>query len=56
LKGLRFLDVRANQLTELPESIAKLQALEKLDLRWNKALSIPKWVTKLEGQGCLIYV
>jgi Leucine-rich repeat (LRR) protein len=47
--------LRANQLTELPSTISRLQNLEKLDLRWNKALIVPKWIAKLERQGCLIY-
>jgi Leucine-rich repeat (LRR) protein len=56
LTSLRFLDLRANQLTGLPSGLAKLENLEKLDLRWNKKLSIPKWITKLAARGCLVYI
>jgi len=47
--------LRANQLSSLPASLAKLEYLEKLDLRWNKSLSIPKWIAKLEERGCTVY-
>jgi hypothetical protein len=48
--------LRANQITELPASLARLENLEKLDLRWNKSLTIPKWLKKLEGRGCIVYI
>jgi Leucine-rich repeat (LRR) protein len=50
------LDLRANQLTELPADIAKLPNLEKLDLRWNKSLAVPAWITELEKRDCIVYV
>jgi Leucine-rich repeat (LRR) protein len=52
---LRFLDLRANQLRQLPAGLAGLPNLEKLDLRWNKLLTVPNWIGTLEERGCLVY-
>ncbi len=40
LKKFEFLDLRANQLTALPNSLGSLPNLEKLDLRWNPSLVV----------------
>jgi hypothetical protein len=55
LKHLRFLDLRANRLSTLPESLSALHRLEKLDLRWNHFQSLPAWIVKLERRGCIVY-
>jgi Leucine-rich repeat (LRR) protein len=55
LSNLRFLDLRANQLTSLTEALAALPRLEKLDLRWNLFSSLPGWLGRLSERGCLVY-
>jgi internalin A len=45
--GYRWIDLSNNELTEIPESIAKLTNLTTLDLRGNKLTKIPESITKL---------
>jgi Leucine-rich repeat (LRR) protein len=56
LKQLRFLDLRANRLSALPESLAELHRLEKLDLRWNQFQTVPFWIDTLKDRGCIVYL
>ena len=49
-----MLDVRANELTELPASLAGLRDLEKLDLRWKPLASKPRVAAALEARGCFV--
>ena len=53
---MRFLDLRANQLWSLPESVRRLHQLEKLDLRWNKFDIYPAWLEELQQRGCIIHI
>jgi Leucine-rich repeat (LRR) protein len=55
LSSLTHLDLRANRLAVLPDSIGDLPKLEKLDLRWNKLSSLPEWMQRLEEGGCSVY-
>ncbi|UZM97526.1 hypothetical protein OL548_20510 [Lysinibacillus sp. MHQ-1] len=50
------LDVRSNDLKELPESLLAMESLERLDLRWNHELKIPSWLDELEARGCIVYL
>jgi len=54
LAQLRTLDLRANQLDELPEELRSLP-LTKLDLRWNPLRARPDWLDELSRRGCLVY-
>jgi hypothetical protein len=51
---MTYLDLRANDLRELPDALAELVALEKLDLRWNPLPRPPCWVGALEARGCRV--
>ena len=55
LTNLRFLDLRANRLASIPDSLAKLRSLEKLDLRWNRLRTLPAVLSRLRARGCVIY-
>jgi hypothetical protein len=50
------MDLRANRLSGLPESMSRLRRLEKLDLRWNQFRAVPAWIRKLESRGCIVYL
>ena len=54
-RDLRFLDLRANRLADLPPSLGALPRLEKLDLRWNRLSSRPPWLAGLAARGCVVY-
>jgi len=54
LKRLRVLDLRANRLAALPDTLADLPALEKLDLRWNGFYEPPPVAEPLRAQGCVV--
>ena len=55
MSGLRFLDLRANALSTVPDWLAQLPSLENLDLRWNRLTALPAAFRRLEERGCLIY-
>jgi Leucine-rich repeat (LRR) protein len=55
LPRLRTLDLRGNQLDQLPDTLLGLP-LTKLDLRWNPLRAQPRWLDELAGRGCLVYV
>jgi hypothetical protein len=44
---LRYLDLRSNKLTLLPERLAELANLEKPDLRWNRLPGYPEWLERM---------
>ena len=46
-EGRAELDLRSNQLTNLPPEISKLTKLVSLDLRNNQLTSLPTEITKL---------
>jgi hypothetical protein len=47
LTSLRYLDLRSNKLTLLPERLAELANLEKPDLRWNRLPGYPEWLERM---------
>jgi Leucine-rich repeat (LRR) protein len=54
LRRLATLDLRGNQLDELPDTLLDLP-LTKLDLRWNPLRGRPRWLDELTRRGCLVY-
>ena len=50
------MDLRANRLSSLPESLSKLHKLEKLDLRWNQFRKRPCLDQSTEKRGCIVYL
>ena len=55
MPGLCTLDLRGNQLDELPDTLLDLP-LTKLDLRWNPLRVPPRWLDELARRGCRVYV
>jgi Leucine-rich repeat (LRR) protein len=49
LGRLTDLDLRNNELTALPKTIASLQNLTHLDLRGNRLTSVPEGIRELPG-------
>jgi hypothetical protein len=57
LGELRFLDLRENRITELPQWLADLPMLQRLDLRWNGLLlDPPPLVERLRARGCVVWL
>ena len=48
VKTLKKLDLRYNELKELPESIGELVNLQKLDLGYNKLKKLPESIKNLK--------
>jgi hypothetical protein len=55
-RQLTHLDLRGNQLREVPAAVADLPRLGKIDLRWNGWRALPSWLGALEQRGCRIYL
>ena len=49
-----MLDLRGNQLEDLPGAIGELPALEKLDLRWNRFAALPPVCDRLRERGAVV--
>jgi len=49
LKHLVYLDIRENDMTELPDSIRQLKALRYIDARNNKLSQLPVGITELDA-------
>ncbi|NHB95242.1 hypothetical protein [Photorhabdus stackebrandtii] len=56
LSELTTLDLRANNLSTLPDSFIDLHNLKKLDLRWNSFSEVPYGVFILMERGCLVHM
>ncbi|MNG40492.1 Leucine Rich repeats (2 copies) [compost metagenome] len=50
------MDLRANRLSALPDSLAELTQLQRLDLRWNNFAEMPAVLEPLIAQGCLVHI
>lgn len=55
MQQLRRVDLRGNDIKELPIELLDLPNLERLDLRWNAQLVQPAWINELISRDCLVY-
>lgn len=56
MSSIQYIDLRANQLSTLPESMINLTQLTKLDLRWNNFTTKPSIINKLRDNGCIVFI
>lgn len=54
--SIQYIDLRANQLSTLPESMINLTQLTKRDLRWNNFTTEPSIINKLRDNRCIVFI